>query len=139
MKVPTYLRRWRSALAAAWPATGTRDLVESQAALRRVTSVVAAGERWPGDQLRPAVEDLWGAGAVIANLLEFDFGSVSPEGSAAAAAFREVAPKLRGAIRTCASGQELIADGFGDEIAVAAEQDVSAAVPVLQGESFRKA
>ena len=34
-------------------------------AVRGPVAVVAAGERWPGDVLRPAVEDLWGAGLVI--------------------------------------------------------------------------
>lgn len=108
-------------------------------ARRGPIAVVAAGERWPGDQLRPAVEDLWGAGAVVSALIDSGYGSASPEALAAMAGYREVSTKLRVALRACASGQELIADGFGEEIAVAAEQDVSSGVPVLQGEFFRKA
>ena len=100
-------------------------------------AVVASGERWPGDQLRPAVEDLWGAGAVLSALLDAGAGSGSPEAMAAVAAFREVSGDLAGALRACASGQELIADGFADEIAVAAEWDASTVVPVLQGDAFR--
>lgn len=98
-------------------------------------AVVAAGERWPGDVLRPAVEDLWGAGAVI-NALG---GVQSPEAQAAAACYRAAAGKLPTLLAACASGRELIADGHGDEIALAAESGTSVAVPVLQGECFRAA
>ncbi len=98
-------------------------------------AVVAAGERWPGDSLRPAVEDLWGAGAVMAAL----GGILSPEAQSAVAAYRGVARTLPHSLATCASGRELIADGHGDEIALAAESGTSVAVPVLQGECFRPA
>jgi 2-phosphosulfolactate phosphatase len=102
-------------------------------------AVVAAGERWPGDLLRPAVEDLWGAGAVIAGLVDAGVKGLSPEASAAEAAFRAVLPSLRPSLAACASGQELTLDGYGPEIAVAAEYGSSSAVPVLTGGAFRAA
>ena len=53
------------------------------ARIGRRTGVIAAGERWPPDgTLRPALEDLLGAGAVIARLP----GRRSPEAALAAAA-----------------------------------------------------
>jgi 2-phosphosulfolactate phosphatase len=98
-----------------------------------VVAVIAAGERWPGDTLRPAVEDLWGAGAVITGLI----GSRSPEAGAAAAAWAAVADTIGPALLACGSGRELAALGWGDEVPVAAEVDESSAVPVLVGESIR--
>ena len=41
------------------------------------------------------------------------------------------------ALAACASGRELFEDGYGEEIAVAAEIDSSRRVPVLVGEAFR--
>lgn len=102
-------------------------------------AVVAAGERWPGDQLRPAVEDLWGAGAVVDALMAAGVGPASPEAQAAAAAYRALGRTVNKALAACASGQELIADGYGNEIALAAQENVSTRVPVLTGESFRPA
>jgi 2-phosphosulfolactate phosphatase len=55
------------------------------------------------------------------------------------AAFNAVAGSLRVALADCASGRELEADGFGAEIPVAAELNVSTAVPLLVGDSFRAA
>jgi len=100
-----------------------------------VVGVVAAGERWPGELLRPAVEDLWGAGAVIAGLT----GSLSPEAGAAAAAWAAVTDTVGVALAGCGSGRELAADGWGDEVPVAAEVGLSGVVPVLSGESFTAA
>lgn len=88
--------------------------------------VVPAGERWPDGTLRVAVEDLLGAGAIVAGL-----DDRSPEADAAAALFA-AASDLRTMLGALASGRELLADGFGADVDLAAELDASDAVPVLR-------
>lgn len=104
-------------------------------------AVIAAGERWPDGSLRPAVEDLWGAGAVIDALLRHTGDgdpsrAPSPEALVARAAFLAVAPGLHAALTGCASGRELVDGGFGTDVALAAELDASCVVPVLEGDAF---
>ncbi|MFN7975285.1 MAG: 2-phosphosulfolactate phosphatase [Acidobacteriota bacterium] len=94
--------------------------------------VVAAGERRPDGSLRPALEDLLGAGAVIRHLP----GRHSPDTAAAAGAFDALRHSLADALRRCASGQELVARGYARDVAIAAELDVSQAVPQLQHDAF---
>ncbi|MDQ4053119.1 MAG: 2-phosphosulfolactate phosphatase, partial [Actinomycetota bacterium] len=97
-------------------------------------AVVAAGERWPDGSLRPGVEDLWGAGAVLAAL---DLTEASPEAGQAALAFDAVRHRLAGDLRACASGAELVAGGFGDDVEIAARLDACDVVPVLRDGGFR--
>ncbi len=100
--------------------------------------VVPAGERWYDDTLRPAVEDLWGAGAVLAGLAEeLDEVQTSPEARMAVAAWQAVA--LPEDLLTCASGIELTDAGFVADVEISAHPHVSDVVPVLVGESFRDA
>jgi 2-phosphosulfolactate phosphatase len=106
--------------------------------------VVPAGERWPDESLRPAVEDLWGAGAFVASLvdrLEHQAGPLllSPEASAAMAAWLPVEHDVRAALEDSASGRELIAQGWPDDVAIAGELDASTAVPLLRDGAFRPA
>ena len=101
--------------------------------------VVPAGERWYDDTLRPAVEDLWGAGAVLAGLVGQVEGPVgaSPEARMAVAAWQ--AATLPGDLLTCASGIELVDAGFIADVQIASQHAVSEVVPVLVEESFRDA
>ena len=108
----------------------SRWLRERQAS---TVAVVAAGERWPDGQLRPAVEDLWGAGAVLAALGE---AGASPEARMAVAAFGAVEDRLGDELASCASGRELVEDGFGADVDMAAAYDVSQVVPLLYGDAF---
>jgi 2-phosphosulfolactate phosphatase len=105
----------------------------------RSLTVVPAGERWPDGSLRPAVEDLLGAGAVLA-ALDLPSSALSPEAAAARAAFLALGPHdAADAVRTSSSGQELIEGGFAGDVDVAVELDASTAVPVLVGGCFRAA
>jgi len=93
-------------------------------------AVVAAGERWPDGSLRPAVEDLWGAGAFLDALVRRGAGPLSPEAEVALAAYRGI-DSLGAALAACASGRELHEHGFPEDVAIAAEVGASATVPVL--------
>ncbi|AEV87384.1 putative lipoprotein [Actinoplanes sp. SE50] len=112
-------------------AAAAREWVRRRAEGRAV-AVVAAGERWVDGSLRPAVEDLWGAGAFLDGM-----DGLSPEASAAVAAYRAVADRIGEALQACASGRELAAAGFAEDVAVAAEVDQATAVPVLQDGWYR--
>jgi 2-phosphosulfolactate phosphatase len=96
-------------------------------------SVIAAGERWPNGSLRPAVEDLWGAGAVLSAM---GVDGASPEAEAAVAGFGVVRERLPDALPACASGRELVSSGFAADVAIAAAYDVGRVVPVLEGDAF---
>ncbi|AXT86946.1 2-phosphosulfolactate phosphatase [Aeromicrobium sp. A1-2] len=99
-------------------------------------AVVAAGERWPDGSLRPAVEDLWGAGAVLAALEDHDWPGLSPEAAMAADAYRLVAGREQSHLRACASGLELIEGGFGADVDIAAEVGSTTVVPLLSDRGF---
>jgi 2-phosphosulfolactate phosphatase len=99
---------------------------------------VAAGERWPDGGLRPAVEDLWGAGAVITHLSEHGW-SCSPEADMARAAYEAVRGREREALLACASGRELTQQGYAHDVTIAAEVNTSTVVPVLKDGQFTDA
>ena len=98
-------------------------------------TVIAAGERWGHGEgpLRPAVEDLIGAGAILAALKP---AAPSPEAQAAMAAYAAAAPELRRQLLACSSGRELRQYGYAQDVALAAEHDVSEVVPIFQAGAF---
>jgi 2-phosphosulfolactate phosphatase len=102
-------------------------------------AVIAAGEQWPDGSLRPAIEDLWGAGAVLHALRDLGRDGFSPEASMAAAAFEAVRDRLPDQLSASASGQELIGNGYAGDVDVAAELDSSEHVPILKGNRFVRA
>lgn len=90
-------------------------------------AVIPAGETWENGSLRPAFEDLIGAGAVISRLN----GCRSPEAELAVAAYESVLPRLNALIKQCSSGKELIQREFEQDVDLATEIGVSNCVPTL--------
>ncbi|MBU8545975.1 2-phosphosulfolactate phosphatase [Roseomonas sp. ROY-5-3] len=97
--------------------------------------VVPAGERWPDDSLRPAIEDLLGAGAIIHHLGL----PCSPEARVAGDAFLSAGDQLAGLIRDSASGRELVGRGFARDVDIALEIEASDVAPLLSQGAYRAA
>jgi len=98
----------------------------------RPVTVIACGEKWPDGSLRPSLEDLLGAGAILAHLK----GNISPEARAAIAAFRDAECDLPEILRHCASGRELGEKGWAEDVDYAAQLNVSTTVPILENGAF---
>ncbi|MCK9922078.1 2-phosphosulfolactate phosphatase [Frankia sp. AgPm24] len=123
------------------PAVGR--LLATEVAAGRTVAVIASGERWPdasgvahAGPLRPAVEDLLGAGAVLRHLGDLTRAQLSPEARAARAAFDAAAPTLHDELREAASGRELLALGWDDDVAAAAALGADITVPLLRDGAF---
>jgi len=97
--------------------------------------VIPAGEHWPDNSLRLAIEDLLGAGAVIHHLAL----PCSPEATVARNAFHAAGQELASMVRASVSGQELINGGFPDDVELAVEQNISTWAPLLTEGAYRVA
>ncbi|MED1724622.1 2-phosphosulfolactate phosphatase [Brevibacillus parabrevis] len=94
-------------------------------------SIIACGERWPNGALRPAVEDMLAAGAILDELTGF---SLSCEAQMAVGAFRAAKQQLGAMLYDCGSGRELAARGFTEDVTLAAQWNHSQTVPVLRSD-----
>lgn len=92
--------------------------------------MIAAGEQWPDGSLRPALEDMVGAGAILDAL----GGQPSPEALAAIAVARATTPELLG---ECASSRELVALGYATDVAIATAVNASFVAPRLDAGAFQ--
>jgi 2-phosphosulfolactate phosphatase len=108
---------------------------------RTSIAVVAAGDADAAEGAAPrfAVEDLLGAGAVVAALGDLGIDHASPDAAVAGEGFRA----LRGAVRhllTASGTGRLRADaGERDLVLAAAERDAASVVPVLRDGTFFRA
>jgi 2-phosphosulfolactate phosphatase len=97
-------------------------------------AVIGAGEHWRGSSgMRPCLEDLLGAGAILNGL---DESRCSPEARSAIGAYRHVAHDLTTSLRACAGGRELEAWGYAEDVTMAAELDADACVPLLSADGY---
>jgi 2-phosphosulfolactate phosphatase len=95
----------------------------------------AGGGYLPAGQLRPALEDLLGAAAIIATLGRHV--PRSAEATATEAVWHEHRGHVAGLLGDCVSGRELTARGFAADVSLAAEHDAQDTVPVLTDGAFR--
>ncbi|WP_374688487.1 2-phosphosulfolactate phosphatase, partial [Promineifilum sp.] len=81
-----------------------------------------------GDRsLRPAAEDLIGAGAIISYLR----GRRSPEAEIAVTAYQAAARRLTAFLEACSSGREHAEKGTAADVALAAQLNASDVAPLL--------
>lgn len=97
--------------------------------------VIPAGERWPDQTLRPAIEDWLGAGAIIDAL----GGSLNAEADLASEAYRATRPRLAQIIRDGRSGHELSGWGYADDVEVALEFNATDVVPLMRDGAYQAA
>ncbi|MBP1991171.1 2-phosphosulfolactate phosphatase [Paenibacillus eucommiae] len=93
-----------------------------------VVSVIACGEQWKGGMLRPAIEDLIAAGAILSR---FNQSCLSPEAKLAVSAFKHAEGDIQNILKECSSGRELIEKGFPEDVVIASELNISQIVPVF--------
>lgn len=94
--------------------------------------VIAAGEKWESESLRPAIEDQIGAGAILSYLK----GTKSPEADGAIQTFHFARGRIEEVLKQCSSGQELISKGFPEDVELAAQLNVSKTVAILKNKAF---
>lgn len=97
--------------------------------------LIAAGERWPDGTLRPCLEDLIGVGGIVSELT----GRLSPEAENAMASFEHFDGRIPETLASCSSGQELILQGFEEDVEIASKLDASESVPVLVNDFYERA
>lgn len=104
-----------------------RAVAEAAQMVGKPISVIPAGERWPDGSLRPGLEDLIGAGAVIHYLT----GTRSPEAETAESVFLHFRERLLEILATCSSGKEAGDQGSPEDVRLAAELNISQIAPRL--------
>lgn len=109
---------------------------------RTSIAVIAAGELAgpdDGSELRFAVEDLLGSGAVVDALSKLGIDHTSPEAAAACESFRGLGGAVRHLLTASGSGQELLERGLRGDALAAAQLEADPVAPVLRDGVFTAA
>ncbi len=110
--------------------------VQRSRAERTSISVLAAGEIDDVGTPRFAVEDLLGAGAVVAALGDLGIDHASPDAAVAGEGFRALGGAVRHLLTASGGGRALAADGGREAVLAAAARDAASVVPVLRDGVF---
>ncbi|WP_345752672.1 2-phosphosulfolactate phosphatase [Microbacterium rhizophilus] len=103
---------------------------------RTSVAIIAAGELTPEGDLRFAVEDQLGAGAVVDALTPLGIDHSSPEAVAAAESFAALRRAVKHLLTSSGSGRELEGDPRHAQVHAAAKVDDIDVVPVLRDGAF---
>ncbi len=103
-------------------------------------TIVPCGERWSTSDhnespLRFALEDWWGAGAILTHLEHNR--ALSPEALACARGSASLQQETAALLRSCASGRELEVRGFAEDVTWAARRDIYTVAPLLDRDHYR--
>ncbi|MDZ5145728.1 MULTISPECIES: 2-phosphosulfolactate phosphatase [Microbacterium] len=98
-------------------------------------SIIAAGSP-DADGLRFAVEDLLGAGAVVAALGDLGIDHASPDAAVAGEGFRALAGAARHLLTASGTGRALAAVGAREAVLSAAARDAASVVPIVRDGSI---
>lgn len=107
--------------------------VQHERGARTSISVIAAGSVDDADAtgVRFAVDDLLGAGAVVAALGDLGIDHASPDAAVAGEGFRALGGAVRHLLTASGNGRALAADGEREAVLAAASRDAASVVPVL--------
>ena len=115
----------------------TQSVAQAALSVGAKILVVPAGERWSDGTLRPAIEDLIGAGAIISYLAAEEEGAISPEAQVALSAYEAAWDTLYCTLAESSSGRELIERGFREDVELAADLNRSDCAPILRDGAYR--
>jgi len=112
--------------------------IQTERAARTSIAIIAVG--YPdAENLRFAVDDLLGAGAVVAALGDLGIDHASPDAAVAGEGYRALRGAARHLLSASGTGRSLADAGHAEVVQAAAARDAASVVPSLLDGAFRAA